>query len=1132
MSAIHAQVLDNRRVKKVLVQSDTLKVDSIGIVPNSLKIYDQNQQLISDSRIVIDFFKGTLVLPLKLRNSIIYISYRQLPQSFTRPYYHKDTAMILTSKGSPYLFTHSSPTYNSLFIKEGLIKNGSISRGISFGNNQDVIVNSNLNLQMAGKLSDNLYLMAAVSDNNIPLQPDGYSQQIQEFDKVFIKVYNDNIAFTAGDFELSSPTGYFMKFFKKAQGADLLVKKRIDKNITLTSQASGSISKGKYNRMTLLGSEGNQGPYRLYGAQNETYIIVLSGSENVYIDGKLLKRGQDNDYIVDYNTAELTFTTRQLITKDKRIVVEFQYSDKNYARYLIYSANELQFGKNRIWLNAYSEQDSKNQPVLQDLTDADKQILANAGDKAELAVVPGVDSITFSNNMVLYRKTDTLSAGKQYIVYVYSINPNDAFYKLSFSYVGEGKGNYQQIKSSANGKVYQWIAPINGILQGNYEPVTILTPPQKKQMLTIGTESLLDRKTKTFVELALSNYDMNTFSSIDKANDAGYALKTSIERKFYKNDSSASRFMSSLSYELTDKNFNPVEQYRPQEFDRDWNIKDISQKNTEHHLVAALSYAIKRNITAAYGYEFFERRNLFIGQKHNLQTNLTYKTFNLNGTGSIMNSTSGSTKTYFIRYHTEVSKTFSFVKLGIASETENNMWRKTGNDSLLANSFLYNQYEIFLVNPDSFKNKYKISYKNREDYLPSGKIMKQSAKAKDFSMGLDLLKNPARIIRTLFTYRNLQTDTTLTQQKNENTLLSRIESNLRFAKGFIVSSTFYETGSGVEAKKEYSYIEVAKGQGVYTWNDYNHNNIKELDEFEVSSFPDQATYIRVYTPTNSYMKTYTNSFSQMFNIRPENLWSGKKKLQKWISRFSDQVSYRIDRKTLPLDKWQNLNPFTASLNNDNLLSTNSNWRNVLGFNQTNPVYGLEYMYQNNSNKIMLVNGFDSRSQTQHGIKLRVNPLQDFTLNTEADAGTKNYTSQYFSNKDFNLALKSMSFAITYHAGLNTDVTGTLLYADKNNQSIEDAKEKSISIEVRNGKPDKGNIGLKLNYIHNTFNADENTSLAYEMLQGLRTGNNATWQLQYQKKLASGLELSLSYNGRFSEGDRPIHTANMQLRAYF
>jgi hypothetical protein len=101
----------------------------------------------------------------------------------------------------------------------GINKTGNLARGISFGNTQNVFVNSALNLQLEGKLTENIHLTAAISDQNVPFQPEGNTQTLQQFDKIYITLTGPQWNLTAGDVVLRNKPDYFLRYYKNIQGA-------------------------------------------------------------------------------------------------------------------------------------------------------------------------------------------------------------------------------------------------------------------------------------------------------------------------------------------------------------------------------------------------------------------------------------------------------------------------------------------------------------------------------------------------------------------------------------------------------------------------------------------------------------------------------------------------------------------------------------------------------------------------------------------------------------------------------------------------------------------------------------------------------------------------------------------------
>jgi hypothetical protein len=175
--------------------------------------------------------------------------------------------------------------------------------------------------------------------------------------------------------------------------------------------------------------------------------------------------------------------------------------------------------------------------------------------------------------------------------------------------------------------------------------------------------------------------------------------------------------------------------------------------------------------------------------------------------------------------------------------------------SLEPNSYQFFDYQFYVANGDSTKDQFKIFYRERYDRISDSTILQSAAKARTAGGEMKITRWKDHSLNLVGGYRQLEIlDAALIQQTPENSLLGRIDYEMKLLKGAITFSNFYEVGSGLEQKREFLYIQVNDGQGIYTWIDYNNDGVKDLNEFEIAQFIDQASYIRVFTPSNEYVK--------------------------------------------------------------------------------------------------------------------------------------------------------------------------------------------------------------------------------------------------------------------------------------
>jgi len=1120
--------------KNVQFSSDTIQFDSVSVYRFNFKVSVDGVE-VNKEKYWLDAIRSRILFSDSLSRSTVRLHYSYLPIDLSKEFFRKSDTLIISdtvSNYKPYLYSVSTKNKtNDVFGSSQLSKQGSISRGVTVGNTQSLSLQSTLNLQLNGKIGPNLFMKGAISDDNIPFQPEGNTQKLQEFDQVFMQVYNDKFAVTGGDFWLKKPDGYFMNYNKRTQGLSIELFQD-----SASHKISGAFSKGKFARNKIQGVEGNQGPYRLKGAENEQFIVVLAGTEKIYIDGELLKRGQEFDYTIDYNTAQLIFTANRLITKDKRITAEFQYSDLNYARSLFAYNAKFEGGKYKAWVNYYSEQDSKNQSIQQSLNNKDKLVLANAGDSLNFALSNSIDSVGYSDNRVLYQLVDTLGYDS---VLVFSVNYSLANFQAIFQFLGENNGDYILDQFTANGKVYKWVQPIGGISQGSYAPVRLLVAPQRKQLITVGAIYDLHKTTKANVELAYSDFNKNTFSKLHTNDDRGVGVKFGLDSKIKLDSLESNFFISKIDVEYNHENFQPIQWFRSAEFDRDWNVRLKNYSGYQLISTADVGFVNKK-----YGQINYKMENLvwgddYLGWKNNIKARVNRNNYLFKVDGSWLLS-SGNEKSDFLKHKSEFSKSWKKVKIGVKDEHEKNQFFSVESNLLSPLSYQFYDAKAFVASSDSSVNKYELYYQQRYDWKSDSMHLSKVAKAQNYGVSTQFLKNRNNILKLNVNYRILDVlDTTLINVKPENTILSRLENHLKLFKGVISNNTFYELGSGLELKKEFIYLQVNAGQGTYSWNDYNGDGVKDLDEFEVSQFTDQAEYIRVFLPTSQYVRTYSNQFSQTLFVKPERMWRGEKGLKGLVARFSNQLVYKVNRKTNYEDGVGAFNPFKTKIADSSLISTNSTFRNSVYFNRTNSVFGLDYTYQENGSKVLLSNGFDRRLHTFNKVKLRWNLTKKHSFKLEAIVGRKKTESDYSQNRTFNIDYQEVKPVYSFQPNSKLRVSLNGKYALKINGiepvvggEKEVAEIKDIGIEFRVSQPKKGSLLGRFNFINIAYNASNNTSLAYEMLEGLKVGNNFTMGLTYQRKVAKNLQLNFNYNGRKSEDNSMIHSGGMELRAFF
>ena len=298
----------------------------------------------------------------------------------------------------------------------------------------------------------------------------------------------------------------------------------------------------------------------------------------------------------------------------------------------------------------------------------------------------------------------------------------------------------------------------------------------------------------------------------------------------------------------------------------------------------------------------------------------------------------------------------------------------------------------------------------------------------------------------------------------------------------------------------------------------------------MAQYQDQAAYVRLLLPNQTFIDIQRGALTQLMTWQFSS-WQNSPGLKGFLAHFYSQTSFAIDRST-PKDNLIFINPFGGDNTED--LALQMNLKQALFFNRNRQYYTTAYIYQRNENNQLIALGLQQTTLEQHQLTFDHKIKSQLLAHLTAEYNRRENRSENFAQRNFSLLHRGIKPKISYFWGENSRVNIYWSAAQKENTTgaREFLNQNNFGVSCTLAKADKMSLTAEINSINNQFEGSAYSSVAYLMLEGLQPGENYTWNVLWQKRINSFLDLNFSYFGRQSPDSPTIHTGSMQLRAFF
>ncbi len=386
-----------------------------------------------------------------------------------------------------------------------------------------------------------------------------------------------------------------------------------------------------------------------------------------------------------------------------------------------------------------------------------------------------------------------------------------------------------------------------------------------------------------------------------------------------------------------------------------------------------------------------------------------------------------------------------------------------------------------------------------------------------------------------FTYRIKKYKETFKEQGllNNETILIRSQTKLNLwepAKG----NFYYEVSTQKSAKLEKVFVKVQQGMGNFKYlGDLNNNGVPDENEFEPTIY--DGDYIEVTVPTDKLYPVINLKTSTKWRFEFSKMFDKSSTAGKILSPLSTETLWRIEENSTEPKYSKIYLLHLSSFQNENTTISGTNYIQQDAFLfENDPDFSMRFRYSQMKSLNQYNGGVERDFNRERSLRINFRMVEEMSNQTDIVNETDNVNAPITSNRQRLITNNNVTTDFSYRPERNIEV-GFRIKAGRSeddypkNPTIIDINSQALRFNL--SFTAQGRLNIEIERDELTANTTENV-IPFEITEGNQIGKNYFLRINFDYRISSYLQSTLSYDGRALSGSPIVHTARAEVRAYF